>query len=174
MIRISLRVAFLTLWAAAISCTYFAQNPAISTKYSDKEIAELVRNYNNSRNRDVSVDGVLMQNFRQNFPNARDIDWETNDEIYEVEFEIRDRDFRAFYDKEGNLLLYKQDIRTSELPSAVKKSATEKHPKYRIDDVDKIVKGTQTFYKMEMELRDHDVTIYVANDGKILERRPVY
>ena len=164
------KTACFTLWATLMCCTSFAQNPAISTKYSDQEIATLMQNYKNTRNRDVRVDGVLLQNFRQHFPNAYDVEWETNDEIYEVEFEIQKRDFHAYYDKDGNLLLYRQDIRERDLPAVVKQTATAKYPRHRFDDIEKIVKGTQTFYKIEMELRDHEVTIYVASDGTILER----
>ncbi|MCL2027943.1 MAG: PepSY-like domain-containing protein [Bacteroidales bacterium] len=169
-----LKTASFTLLATLISCTSSAQNPTISTKHSDSEIANLIQNYKNSRNRDVRVDGVLSQNFRQHFPNARDVEWETNDEIFEVEFEIQNRDFQAYYDKDGNLLLFIQDIGTRELPSNVRNVASERYPRYRIDDVDRIVKGTQTFFKIEMELRDHDVTIYIANDGTVLDRRPIY
>jgi hypothetical protein len=172
--RFFLRTACVALLVALISSTSFAQDYVISTKYSDKEIATLIQNYKNTHNRDVRVDGVLLQKFRQDFPNARDVDWETNDEIYEVEFEIKDRDFEAYYDKDGNLLLYKQDIHERELPAVVKKSAEAKYPKYRFDDIDKIVKGTQTFYKIEMELRGHDITIYIASDGKTLEIIPVH
>jgi hypothetical protein len=169
-----LKTASFVLLITLVSCTSVAQNPAISTKYSDNEIANLVQDFKNSHNRDVRVDGVLLQNFRQHFPNARDVEWETNNEIFEVEFEIQSRDFKAYYDKDGNLLLYVQDIHTRDLPSVVRNTATVEFPRYRIDDVDRIVKGTQTFYKIEMELRDHDVTVYVASNGALLDRRPIY
>lgn len=172
--RFFLGTAYFMLLVTLVSCTSFTHNPTISTKYSDTEIADLVQNYNNTLNRDTVVEGVLLQNFKQNFNDARDIEWQTNDEIYKVEFEIQDRDFRAYYDKDGNLLLYKQDIHEGALPSTVKKAAKATYPKYRFGDTDKIVKGTQTFYKIEMEFGERDVTIYVVSDGTILNEILIY
>ena len=166
--------AILILSALMVACMSSAQNPTVSSKYSDSEIEAFIQNYKNTRNRDVFPTGVLLQRFQQDFPNARDAEWEMNDEVYEVEFKVSNRDFEAYYDKDGNLLLYKQDIRSSELPAIVKTAAKAQFPTYRFEDVEKIVKGTQTFYKIEMELRNHDVTIYVASDGKIMNELPVY
>jgi hypothetical protein len=146
----------------------------ISTQHSDAEIARLVQNYNNTPNHDVVVSGVLLQNFKQNFSDFRDVEWESNNELYKVKFEIQDRDFYAYYDKEGNLLSYKQDIHEGELPSIVKNAAKAAYPKYRFDDMDKIVKGSQTFYKIEMGLGERDVTIYVVSDGKILNEALIF
>lgn len=172
--KILLQTATFMLFATLASCSSFSQNPVISTQYSDAEINNFVQNFNYSPNRDVVVDGVLLQNFKQHFTDTRDVEWETNDEIYKVEFEIQTRDYYAYYDKDGNLLLYKQDIHKGELPEAVLKAAKEKFPKYRFDDMDKIVKGSQTFYKVEMELGERDVTMHIASDGTILDDVLIY
>jgi hypothetical protein len=152
--------------ATLTSCNSFAQNPAISTKYTNKEIANLVQNYEKSNHRDIWAEGILLQKFQKDFLNAYSVEWETNDEICEVEFEIKDRDFKAYYDKDGNLLMYKQEIREGELPAAVKKSAKTKYPQHRFEDLEKIVKGTQTFYKVEMEYKEMEITMFLASNGE--------
>ena len=166
--RFFLKVMYVAVMATVTSCTSVAQNPAISKKYSDKEIKDLVQNYERSNHRDIVVEKGLLQKFQQDFTKATSVEWETNDEIYEVEFKVNSRDFEAYYDKDGNLLMYKQDIREGELPAVVKKSATEKYPKYRFDDIEKIVKGTQTFYKIEMELKDTEVKMFITETGKFI------
>jgi hypothetical protein len=163
--------------AMLISTVLFAQNPAISTKHSNEEIATLIQNYNNSRQRDAFPTVDLQQKFLQDFPNARDVEWETNGELYEVEFEIRHRfemrrrDFTAFYDKEGNLLMYRQQIRASELPAIVKTAAEARFPKFRFEDIEKIRIGTQTLYEIEMERRDSEVKMLISSDGRFIDSK---
>ena len=157
--------------AMMFTCMLFAQTPAISTKYTDAEIAELIRRYKNSRSRDVRVDGALLQKFQRDFPNARSVEWETNGEIYEVEFDIRSREFEAYYDKDGNLLMYKQEIHARELPAVVKNAAEARLPGYRFDDIEKVRKGTQTTFVIEMERGDIEYKLVVSNDGQILSQR---
>ena len=164
------KVLFLLL-AALITNVLQAQSPAISTKYSDAEIAELILRYKNSRDHDTHATGVLLQRFRQDFPNARDVEWETNGELYEVEFEIGPHDFAAFYDRNGELLMYKQKIRVGELPAIVKTAAEARFPKYRFDDIEKIVKGTQTFYEIEMKLREAEVKMIITDRGEVIREK---
>lgn len=168
--QFSIILGMVTL-AVLTSCSLSAQNPAISNKYADKEIANFIQNFEMSNHRDVTVDSNLLQRFTEDFPVTHSAEWESNGEIYEVEFEIRSRDFQAYYDKEGNLLMYKQEIPKRELPINVKNTAKAKYPQFRFeDDLEKIVKGTQTFYKIEMERGDMDVTVFILNTGELINK----
>ena len=162
---------FLILMSAMICTALFAQKPAVSTRYSDTEIDEMITRYNRSQNRDVRADGALAQRFRQDFPKARLAEWETNDEVYEVKFNIKHSEFDAYYDKDGNLLMYVQDLLKSELPAVVLNSAQAKLPGYRFDDIDKVVKGTRTYFVIEMERGEMESKLVISNDGKILDER---
>ena len=88
-----------------------------------------------------------------------------------MEFEIHFRDFKALYDKSGNLLLVVEEIRQSELPAVVKNTAEGKYPKFHFEDIDKIRRGTETFYKIEMEksFSDSEVKLIIKSDGKVME-----
>ncbi len=161
----------LILSAALISTALFAQNPEIPKKYSDNVIEMLIQNYKKTPHRDVYVDGILAQKFQQDFPNAHSVEWETNEEIYEVEFWIKLREFKALYSKEGNLLMYKQEIRERELPAVVKTAAEAKYPKYKFEDIEKKVIGTKTLYEIEMEFRDSEVKVIINNEGKFISEK---
>jgi hypothetical protein len=151
--------------------TLAAQNPAISTKYSDAEIATLLQNFRQANSHETVPPADLQAKFRADFPKAYDVEWETAHNIYEVEFNLRFRDFKAFYDKDGNLLSVVEEIRQSELPAVVKNAADAKYPKYHFEDIDKIRRGTETFYKIEMEHGESDVKIIIQSDGKIINER---
>jgi len=147
-----------------------AQNPAISTRYSNSEIAQMVREYRMADGRDIVPPNNLQHKFQANFPKAYDVEWETAGSIYEVDFEVRFRDFKAFYDKEGNLLMVVEEIYKSALPTIVKNAAQAQYPKFRIEDIRKIRRGTETVYKVEMEksFSDMEVTLFVKSDGVVL------
>jgi len=163
---------FLILLAAMFTNTLIAQTPAISTKYTDAEIDELILRFNRSRNWDVrTVDGALAQRFRADFPDARNVEWETNNEVFEVEFYIGHSEFDAYYDKDGNLLMYVQDLSTRDLPEVIRNAAQARLPGYRFDDIDKVVKGTRTYFVIEMERGDLEYQLVISNDGTILSER---
>lgn len=161
------KIIFLVV-ATAISTALFAQSPTISKKYSNDEITAFIQNYKTSRDRDVSPSAVLFQQFLQDFADARDADWETNDAVFRVDFDVKFRDFTAYYSPEGDLLMYEQEVREKDLPAVVKTTAEAKCPKCRFEDIKKIVKGTETMYEVEMELRDSEVKMFIAADGKFI------
>lgn len=159
------KMLFLSV-AMFISSVMFAQNPTISNKYSDSEISAFIQKYRNSHDHNAVPTAALLQKFQQDFPNANDVEWETNHEIYEIDFDVKFRDFIAYYDKDGNLLMYKQEVQESELPAIVKTAAEAQYPKYRFEDIEKIVQGTEVFYKIEMELNEFEVTMLITSEGK--------
>lgn len=165
---LSMAAGLLFIQAAA------AQNPAISTQYSNEEITQKVKTYKASHSRDVIPPANLQQKFRADFPKASDVEWETAGEVYEVEFDVRFRDWKAYYDGGGNLLMTVEETYCSQLPAVVKNAAETKYPKYHFEDIDKIRRGTEVFYKMEMESRDTEVELLIQPDGTILDTKIDY
>jgi hypothetical protein len=161
-----------------MSLTATAQNPAISSKYLDSvqypddKIEALIRDYRAANSRDVLPGEALAQQLKKDFPEARDIEWETAAGIYEAEFEISWRDCKAYYDAEGHLLMYSLDIRLSELPSAIKSAAKAKYQGFRFDrDVEKIIKGRSVLYKVTMEKGDTEIEATFKSDATFVKER---
>jgi hypothetical protein len=154
--------------------TAAAQNPAISTQYSNEEIAQAIKTYKASHSRDVTPPANLQQKFLTDFPKAHSVEWEAANDIYEVEFDVKFRDFKAFYDSKGALMMIVEEIYRSELPAVVRNVAESKYPKYDFEDIDKIQRGTETFYKIEMERGEVEVKLVVKSDGAIIEERVDY
>ncbi|MDR2423841.1 MAG: PepSY-like domain-containing protein [Prevotellaceae bacterium] len=146
-------------------------NLAISREYSNDAIAGMIRKYKRSNSRDVIPPAELATKFKSDFAKASKIEWEFAEKIYEVEFEVKFRDCKAYYDVKGNLLMLVEEIYRSELPAVVKNAAEAKYPKYRFEDIDKIRRGTEVFYKIEMELRDTEVKLLIKSDGVVLDEK---
>lgn len=105
---------------------------------------------------DVTVPQVVKNQFRSDFPNAHDIDWEGSEqrELYEVEFEIKDKEYEAIYDKEGGLIMTMTEISLSRVPTIVREGFRNHYGNdWEVDDDDahKIVTSIGVFYKFEIE-----------------------
>ncbi|MDR1199707.1 MAG: PepSY-like domain-containing protein [Prevotellaceae bacterium] len=169
---------FSLITVSVIGCSLLAQtakqaDPAISTRYSNEEIAQMIEKHKLSHSRDVVPSTELQQKFKSDFPNAYDVEWETDGSVYEVEFDVKSKDYKSYYDSQGNLLMIVQEIYRSALPDIVKSAAENKYPKYNFEDIEKIVRGTDVFYKIEMERRfsDSEVNLLIKADGTILEEK---
>src|SRR5690606_7382311 len=66
------------------------------------------------------VPSVVKNAFEQQYANAVDIDWEKKKDNFEVDFEIANVDYAALYNKQGQLMMTKEDISTRQLPTAVR------------------------------------------------------
>lgn len=146
-------------------------DPVISRKYSDIEIDKMITAYAAVNSRDVVPTAALKQQFEKDFPDSRDIDWESGANIFEVEFEIGRIDYKAYYDNDANLMMYVMDIREREVPAIVTNAAISRYNNYVIEDVKKVVKGTRLMYAVELEndkLRS-EVKAVFSHDGKFVK-----
>lgn len=147
-----------------------AQSPAISTNYSNEQVDKMLQDFKVNYSTNVRPTQVLEQKFMQDFPGAHDIEWETAANIYEVEFEIRRDDYKAYYDAQGNLIMYVHDAYQSDLPAVVVNKIQAEYPNYRFSDVEIIAKGTEVLYKVEVERGDMEVKYIIKNDGTVLNK----
>lgn len=156
-----------------LSCSMNSSNmvlPQISNKYSNSEIDSLISMFRVALQNDIKDPPYdVKQSFFKDFPKSSDIEWEEGNHIYKVEFEIKSTDYKAYYDQKGILLMYKEEINTHLLPAVVKNSAISQYPDFNFEDLEKIVKGTQTFYEIEMERGGHEIKFVCYSDGRILE-----
>ena len=140
-----------------------------TTAYTDEQIDILIAEYFSGKSRNTMAPANLSSIFRAQFPNARDVEWEVSNDKYCVEFEIGDVDYKILYDAEGNALLYVYDIRTSTLPKAVSDAALQKYPAYRIDDAERVLKGSVKAYLLELEKSGvKDVNVVFSETGTFL------
>lgn len=164
-------LGLLTLLAALFMCQpVSAQSPAISASYTNEQVDRMLQDFKVNYSHDVVPSQALLQKFMRDFPGARDVEWETAANIYEVEFEIRRDDYKAYYDEQGNLIMYIHDAYQSDLPAAVTNKIRAEYPNYRFSEVERIVKGTETLYKVEVERGDMEVKYVIKSDGTVINK----
>ncbi|MDU1889407.1 MAG: hypothetical protein E6767_01850 [Dysgonomonas sp.] len=144
-------------------------NPTISAKYSNEEIAKMVKAHKGVKSKDIRPTSTLQNAVVKDFPGSRDIDWEVAANLYEVEFEIGRTDCKAYYDADGNLLMYSYEISEAELPAIIINAAMDKYPDSKFDDIKKVVKGTETFYVVELDREYVDVKATFTPQGTFIK-----
>jgi len=120
------------------------------------------------------VPAVVLNAFQQQFPKARQVEWEKKkDGNYEVEFDIGliSRDHQAIISPEGKVLRYEEEITSSSLPDAVKTQIKAEFAEYRIGDVKKIEVDGKITYAVELDSRYGDLKVDFDPEGKIVKER---
>lgn len=144
--------------------------PSVLAKYNNTDTEDMIGKYKARKSVDIRPSTELSDRFNRDFPGARDIEWETAANIYNVEFEINNVDYEAYYDSDFKLFMYAVDIRKGELPAIVINSYIAKYPDYNLDDSPKAIYcGGGTYYKIELEKARAEVKVLIDDKGSIVK-----
>lgn len=114
------------------------------------------------------VPSVVVNNFKKEFPKAKDVEWEMKGEVYNVEFEIGFfTDYEAWFDAGGKLIKYTQEIPNRDVPKAIKETIKKQFDGFRIDDAKKHVENNIETYLVEIEKKDDERNLVFTKDGKL-------
>lgn len=120
------------------------------------------------------VPAVVLNAFQQQFPKARQVEWERmRDGNYEVEFDngLFSRDHQAVISPDGKVLRHEEELASYSLPDGVKETIKAEFEGYRVGDVKKISAGGTITYAVELDSQSGDLEVVVAADGKIVKER---
>lgn len=111
------------------------------------------------------VPSVVVNEFQKQFPKATDVDWEMDEGAYQVEFEIDRLDHEVWFDQAGRILRHKEEISTRSVPEAVKSAIRDRYRGYRIVEADKLTRGDNSVYKLEIKRLWKDMDVVVDEKG---------
>lgn len=115
------------------------------------------------------VPSVIVNNFKKEFPKARDVEWEQSGDLYNVEFEIGFfTDFEAWYSTSGELIKYSEEISKRNLPKAIKNRIETNYSGYTIDDIKMFKENKVTTYQVEIEKDKQEINLLFLENGKLL------
>src|SRR5690554_3791326 len=118
------------------------------------------------------VPSAIVNNFKKDFPNASDVEWERKGEQYKVEFETgRDVDHDAWYSASGELARHIEEIAVADIPDVVQNAIKNEFPGYRIDDAKRMVEKGVESYKVEVEKDKEELDVVFSKEGKLLQSR---
>ena len=117
------------------------------------------------------VPSLVLNNFKQSFPRAYDVEWEIKNKQYGVEFETKSsKDHEAWYDDSGTLLKHKEDISKRNLPAVVRSAIKNNFSGYRIDDIKKITTGDTIHYSTELNSLKVELKVLFDEKGNVLKQ----
>ena len=113
---------------------------------------------------------VIVNQFNNDFPKAKYIEWELKNNIYTVEFELSSgKDYEAWYSFSGDQIRVQEELTVSKLPKVVISSIRNNYPAHCIEDVEKITENKTVSYKIDIEHKNHEQTLLVSNSGSIIK-----
>lgn len=123
----------------------------------------------------TSVPDAVASAFQQNFPSARAIEWEEEEQgIFEVDFKQNKQKHSASFDASGKWLATETEIKKSALPDAVRQSINKTFSGYELDEAEKVETPDGLAYEVELEKEEGDAEIEVealfSADGKLLKQ----
>lgn len=131
-------------------------------------------------NNTVVPNSEIINAFKQQFPEAKNVVWNKKMEYYVASFDMPqnstnpngDRLNKAWYTETGDCSLSEIEIPVNDLPQNILQhfeSSDYKAIGYIIDDVDLLTRGEEKKYKLEIEAEGkEDVDLYYAFDGTFL------
>ena len=120
------------------------------------------------------VPAVVLNAFQQQFPKARQVEWEKKrDWNYEVEFDVGlfSRDHQAIISPRGKVLRHEEELASYSLPDAVKQQIKAGYDGYRVEDVKKIDTQGEVTYEVELDGRDDDLKVIFDTGGRVIKGR---
>lgn len=118
--------------------------------------------------RQSEVPSVVVNNFKKEFPKAKDVEWEKKGDVYNVEFEIGlFTDYEAWYKESGKIIKYTQEIPNRDIPKAIKETIKKQFDGYKVDDAKKLVENNIEFYLVEIEKKNDELNLVFSKDGKL-------
>lgn len=119
----------------------------------------------------AGVDAFL----KANFPNARILDIDREDNMTEVEILDGKVVRELLFDGTGNWLFTKTEMSYAALPAVVKQALdASEYAGYRVDDVDHYVTSAEEYYRLELESVMGDVKVKITATGELspMEQNP--
>lgn len=97
------------------------------------------------------VPSVVLNKLRVEYPNAREVDFELQNENYEAEFEIEGDDYNVLIDPLGNIIAEKTEITWEALPAEVQQKLENEFGRNKIEDPELVKIGEEIHFQVEVK-----------------------
>jgi hypothetical protein len=126
----------------------------------------------------TDVPSNVKKAFEQKVSNAKDVEWEydNEDKLWEVEYEIGKAEFTSVFDVNDKWVETEKEIKFTELPEAVKATLKADYSDYEVEEVEFVETPEGRFYEVEVELekdnQELEYELLFSADGKVVKKEP--
>lgn len=94
------------------------------------------------------VTGKVLEAFRANFSDARNVEWKSLDDagLFQATFLYNNTELKAFYNSDGEMVATARYIDLDNLPIMVRKAISERYPEHIMKNAIEQISGDATTY----------------------------
>jgi len=119
-----------------------------------------------------NVPSVVLNSFQKEFPNATNVEWETMEKAYEVDFDLNRLDHEVWLDQHGKIISHKQELAVNDVPKTIAAAVTRDFAGFRTTDADKVEVEGKTTYIVEVKNGGTEWKATYGADGTLLQKIP--
>lgn len=112
------------------------------------------------------IPSVVINAVMTKYPDAKDLDWEVKNGVYEAEFDLGKDDYEVWVNAEGTILKVEQEIRTAQIPEVVLNKVKTEFKEFRLDDAKRIEIAKNVYYEIELDGTLGDQTVVYSAKGE--------
>lgn len=117
------------------------------------------------------VPSIVLNAFKKDFSEARDVEWEKMGDQYQVEFETGwSTDHEVWFAANGTMTRHEEEISKKALPKAVVNALSAEFKGFAIDDLKRITTPENVTYQVEADGRSQDWKVTLDQSGKIITK----
>mgnify|MGYP001579620878 FL=1 len=120
---------------------------------------------------DDTPDSVL-KSFGTMFPNAKNVEWEHEDDVWEAEFISNEHEVSAEYSKTGGWIETETTLHRSEVPSPVVDGIFAKYTNAEFLKFEEVRGEDFLAYEVDILFEEEEIEILISGSGIILEGEP--
>ncbi|MBL7858122.1 MAG: PepSY-like domain-containing protein [Cyclobacteriaceae bacterium] len=110
----------------------------------------------------------VLKEFKDSNPTASKVKWEKKKESFKVEFKVDEVKHHLWYNQNGKVIKHRYEIDKKLLPAAVIQTLNKDFSGFTVHDTDKIVEGTEEWYRIEIKNSTEKKVIELNAQGKLV------
>lgn len=112
------------------------------------------------------IPSVVINAVMTKYPDAKELDWEVKNGVYEAEFDLGKDDFEVWVNTEGTILKIEQEIKNTQVPAAILSKLKSDYKDFKLDDAKRIEIGKAVYYEIELDGTFGDQTVVYSASGE--------
>ena len=116
-------------------------------------------------NDEKNVTPSVRKSFQRSFIDAKEVHWVTRKEFYKAEFELNGESMRAYYSLEGKFLAASKNLRTTQLPLALRADIKKEYVNFWVTDLFELSSEQETSYFITLEDADTKLVLKSSGNG---------
>lgn len=112
------------------------------------------------------IPSVVINAVMTRYPDAKDLDWEVKNGIYEAEFDLGKDDYEVWVNAEGTILKVEQEINHTQVPAVILSRLKTDYAGFKLDDATRIEIGKAVYYELELDGTFGDQTVVYSASGE--------